>query len=315
MSMAAALRSNDVVQGVLVVAGPDPRGFSSGELEFLVAMANQIGLAVDNARLHGEAGRKLQIQAQLNELAERMAAQADIESVMPGLLSSIKELTGADESGVSLTAPDGARGFSSFSLPGEGDAGGLRPERAPYHEVTLTGRPAVIDHYASYPGALPELVSAGLLSLAAVPIFYGDQVYGMLTLFNFQESKTFAESDIAVALEIGRLTGLAIENARLHQRTRFYVRQVTRAQEDERRRIARELHDETIQRLVVISRRLESLLVGAEGLSPAARASIVACDELLTETMRGVRRFVQDLRPPMLDHLGLVASVSALADE
>jgi signal transduction histidine kinase len=159
------------------------------------------------------------------------------------------------------------------------------------------------------------LIKVGLSSLIGVPIVYGDHVFGTLTLFNLDRRKRFKECDLGVAGELGRQTGIAIENARLRQSMRFYVRQVTRAQEDERKRIARELHDDTIQRLVVVSRGLESMSTSSQQLPEPAQERIAALEELLRETMRGVRRFVHDLRPPMLDHLGLVASVETLASE
>lgn len=311
----APLRSKDSVKGILMVgaraaAEPEPE-----DLDLIMAVANQIGVAVDNAHLHREADRILQVQTQLNELAERILSEFEFDRIIATVLSSAKELTDADESGIALGEREDAQGFCTISLPSERETAPLRVERAVARAVTRTRRPVVIEDYPSYPGAIQALVDAGLANLIAVPIVFGDHVFGALTLFNFDRSRRFAEGDLAVAVELGRQTGIAIENARLYQRTRFYVRQVTRAQEDERKRIARELHDETIQRLVVIARRLESLSALSDQMPVAAQEMISALEGLLSETMKGVRRFVQDLRPPMLDHLGLVASVETLASD
>jgi len=95
---------------------------------------------------------------------------------------------------------------------------------------------------------------------------------------------------------------------------RRYVAAITHSQEEERRRIARELHDDTIQSLVAISRRLE--LVQAS-LSDPQRAlkQLSALQDLLQSTVEGVRRFSRELRPTLLEDLGLVPALRRLARE
>lgn len=308
------LRSKDSVQGVLAVGTRAFRQTQTEELDLLTAIGNEIGVAVENARLHEEVGRKLQIQMRLNEVAERILSVLELDKIMPAVLRSAQELTGADGGGIALLEGEGAHGFCTFRFPSDPACGAVGIERAVEPEVVQTRRPVVADDYRAHPGAMPALVDAGVANLVAVPILCGEHLFGTLTLFHFKGSKRFVEGDVAVAVELGRQTGIAIENARLYQSMRFYVRQITRAQENERKRIARELHDETMQGLVVISRRLEGLSVLADRL-PEAADRIAAVQELLKETARGVRRFAQDLRPPMLDHLGLVASVEALAGD
>ena len=91
-------------------------------------------------------------------------------------------------------------------------------------------------------------------------------------------------------------------------------RQVTNAQEDERRRVARELHDETAQNLVLLCRHLDE----AAAARRAPRLMYTKLEELRAiaeQTLNGVRRFVRDLRPSVLDDLGLVAAVEWLATD
>lgn len=116
----------------------------------------------------------------------------------------------------------------------------------------------------------------------------------------------------AVAHEIH----VALENARLYRERQeslqTYARQVTQAQEDERLRIARELHDETAQELVHLVRRLEQL-------GETARGDVAAqVDDLLTltrGTLQSVRRFSRDLRPSVLDDLGLVPAIELAVEQ
>jgi signal transduction histidine kinase len=124
----------------------------------------------------------------------------------------------------------------------------------------------------------------------------------------------FTSQDVQLLTAIGGHVGVAVDNARLYESARFYARQITRAQEEERKRIARDLHDETIQVLIAISRRLE-LAILPQQLPQATVRRLTNLQELVSDTLRGLRRFVQDLRPPALDHLGLVAALVGLATD
>lgn len=64
--------------------------------------------------------------------------------------------------------------------------------------------------------------------------------------------------------------------------------------------------------LIVISRRLEILATVSEQLPEAALPHLESLQELISNTLKGMRRFLQDLRPPTLDHLGLMATLEGL---
>lgn len=94
-----------------------------------------------------------------------------------------------------------------------------------------------------------------------------------------------------------------------------YAALITRAQEDERRRLARELHDDTAQALIALSRGLDAL--STQHINPInSPEDMRFIDELVTLTRRtldSVRRACQDLRPSVLDDLGLSAALESLA--
>jgi signal transduction histidine kinase len=91
---------------------------------------------------------------------------------------------------------------------------------------------------------------------------------------------------------------------------RDVLRRVVEAQEVERRRLARELHDEAGQNLT-------SMLIGLKALEessgPGARDVVASLRDSVVETLRGLRRIVVELRPKALDDLGLVSALEALA--
>ena len=103
----------------------------------------------------------------------------------------------------------------------------------------------------------------------------------------------------------------ALELARSRHALRGLSERLVEAREDERRRIARELHDDLGQRLTALKMELASLRQGLAGR--AAEGRIGAMLELLDETVASVRRIAADLRPLMLDDLGLNAAIEWLA--
>jgi signal transduction histidine kinase len=89
---------------------------------------------------------------------------------------------------------------------------------------------------------------------------------------------------------------------------------VTQAQEEERKRMARELHDEASQNVVVIRRSLAALRTSLDDDHPAA-AELGELSELAGQTIAGMRRFSRDLRPPTLDELGLASALDQLVTQ
>ena len=95
----------------------------------------------------------------------------------------------------------------------------------------------------------------------------------------------------------------------------FYAQQVTKAQEEERKRIARELHDDTAQRLIALSHQLEDFIHSKTNLSTDDLKFLSTLRQQAKEALREVRYFTQDLRPPMLDDLGLLPALEWLTDD
>lgn len=114
--------------------------------------------------------------------------------------------------------------------------------------------------------------------------------------------------------EIDRLerdfSAMATQVAAYRAGLRRYVGAITQSQEEERRRIARELHDETVQNLLAIARRLE-LYQGSES-DPGRLERLAELQTVVTETLQGVRQISRDLRPLVLEDLGLIPAMRAL---
>lgn len=94
-----------------------------------------------------------------------------------------------------------------------------------------------------------------------------------------------------------------------------YIVAITHSQEDERKHLARELHDDTIQALIAVQQRIE-MAQRVLHRDPALAASKLAeLKELTTDAIEHVRGFVRDLRPTYLDELGLIPALETIARE
>ena len=105
------------------------------------------------------------------------------------------------------------------------------------------------------------------------------------------------------------------ERRRLEENMHLYLQQATRAQEEERKRLAMELHDQTIQDLVALSRRLDALKspVFSEGEGPAQELDRIR--RQISDIIQAIRQISQNLRPPALDRLGLLPALGHLVSE
>ncbi len=101
------------------------------------------------------------------------------------------------------------------------------------------------------------------------------------------------------------------ESAVLQQQLRHLSRQILSAQENERKEISRELHDMVAQTLTGINIRLAALKTGATLDTESLARNIAETQRLVEHSVDVVHRFARELRPAVLDHLGLIPALQA----
>lgn len=154
-------------------------------------------------------------------------------------------------------------------------------------------------------------------SFVAVPVFAQDQPIGALCL-----AHRAAFSNYPVIQTLARQIGIAIENAGLYAQVqeKEYLRgklleRAVVAQEEERKRIARELHDETGQTLTALAVGLGGVEATLDQDPALARKQINELKHLSMRAIDDLRQFVSDLRPVLLDDMGLVSALRWLVQQ
>jgi signal transduction histidine kinase len=187
-------------------------------------------------------------------------------------------------------------------------------------KVAQTGRAVLLEDISSEPNAAwIDLVRLeGLKAFISVPLRAKDDVLGVMNVASHTPHR-FTKEDMHLLHSIGDQLGTAIEQARLNERLRKarerlrkLARQNLVAEEEERRRIARELHDDTSQSLSGIALQLEALMeMSAKSGNQDAKFvdGLKKVQSLTVQVHKEVSRLISNLHPAVLDTLGLVAAV------
>jgi len=179
--------------------------------------------------------------------------------------------------------------------------------------IAQNGEGAILQNVAEAEGMLNPLISHKAQALWGVPLKVGDEIIGVL-IIGFEKPYSWLPSENELFRAVADRSALAIDRARMTDAVRERERRIVelsghllKAQEDERKRISRELHDETGQALMVI--RLYLGMLDGVVSSRAAKGKIVELLEVVDRTIEGIRRIIARLSPLVLQELGLVAAI------
>jgi len=291
-----------------------PGGFTDEDEELVMLLAAQAAVAVENARLYESATRWSRQLESLNEIGMALIGELELDRLLELVASSLRELIRARM--VLIVLPSGEDALRVEAAVGQGSDGlhGWTFSRSASKagRVFSRGRSERVDELLED----PEVDHESARRFAArtglyVPLIVRDRATGVIVAHDKQgPDNRFGDDDVRVSEQFAARAATAVD---LSERVaRDALRRVLSGQELERRRLARELHDETGQALT-------SILLGLKNVEDAKDASNVreaaaSLRQLVVATLQDVRRLAVELRPKALDDFGLVPALERLVE-
>ncbi|HEU5207060.1 MAG TPA: GAF domain-containing protein [Gaiellaceae bacterium] len=306
-----------VAYGNLYLTEKDGGTFTSEDEELTQLLAAQAAVAIENTRLYESSTRWLRHLESLGEIGDALAGEIELEPLLALVARRLRDLVGArivlialPEAGVDrlrIVAADGDTSDVDELVGVELMPGGSKTGR-----VLQRARSERVDSVLDDPELDQQVARRmGIRSALYVPLVVEGRAIGVVVAHDkLGPTSAFTDEDVRLAESLATRAAIAVE---LSQRvSRDAVRRVVEAQELERTRLARELHDETGQALTSILLGLKSLDDRAVGDDD--RVAVGELRELVVSTLQSVRRLAVELRPAALDDFGLVPAIERLRD-
>ncbi|OFX32719.1 MAG: hypothetical protein A2Z07_05690 [Armatimonadetes bacterium RBG_16_67_12] len=291
------LRAKDRLLGELTVIGSPDERFSYAEVNLLSTVAQQVGVAVENARLFGETATRRREAETLYRLGTEITALSDVQRVLDSVVASARELLGADASLLSLLEETRGRliirassGLGSDAIMGEE----LAPGQGLSGRVVQTGQPLVVSDYVTDQGITHELDTIirqeGLQTFVGVPVSVRGRTTGCLSIA-FRRVRPVTDDEVHLLARMANQAAIAIENARLYEQVQSL------AILEERDRLGREMHDSLGQSLGLLNLKVklvEDLVAG--GRRREAEEELAQMRQTIREAYDEVRHAILGLR-------------------
>jgi len=302
----APMRARGRVLGVLSVVGRAGQQFSVEEVSLLSSIADEVGVAVENARLF-DAERERRRQADtLLQAASVVTSTLELDELLTRILDQLRRVVSYDSASIQLLKGEGLQVIAvhGFSAPEQVLNITFSPqERLPNWTVVQEGRSL---NLADVPALYPEFrqpTSRPIRSWLGVPLRVQERCIGMITV-DREQSGGYTEEEVRLASAFADLAALALENARLYRQAEQLA--VVR----ERERMARDLHDAVTQSLYSLTLFTEAAqrLVGTDEQERLGEY-IARLGETAQQALKDMRLLIHQWRPSALEREGLVGAL------
>jgi PAS domain S-box-containing protein len=261
----------------------------------------------------------------LNAVAETVSRSLDLQGILDRAMEQILDLLKARTGWAYLKDEQTGRlalsACQGFLATSPQDDGANLPKNCSCQQAMEEGIARVVHAGpVCLHGDSAAFAHEGLRCHVNIPLRTKDKVLGVINLA-YAEDRDFPSDEIQMLTSIGHQIGMAVENAQLYKdlwekelARQHLLSKLISAHEDERARIARGLHDETGQSLAALLLRLGSLEATLPAGAEEARRQVMELEVFTSSIVEEVRRLMRDLRPSLLDDLGLIAAISSFAE-
>jgi len=216
------LAIGDKIIGVLSVQSEQGDAYTQQDLDFLTAVASQVAVAVENARLYEQERRRAEELAALNVVAARLGQSLELQEVLEATMEEVIRALNVEASAISLVDEEtgelvlcAQQGLHYFHLNTRIPLGkGLSGHVVRTGEVLITG-----DVSGDPRLAVPEFAQEHVQAMALVPMHCRGKVVGVLSAMSHAPHE-FTDREIALLRAIANQVGVAVENARLFEAER-----------------------------------------------------------------------------------------------
>ena len=230
------LQAGNRTIGALSVQSYEVQAYDGEQLALLTALAHQVTVAIENARLYEEANKRAQRLSILNEIGREISALNDLPTLLETIYQQIGKTLPVDLFYIGMyDAP-----HNEMTFPIMYDSGERRDQPpSPVTTATFSGKtilsrqPLLIDHWVDE--QTNDSASARMIvgdttkitrSLIFVPLLYAEEVIGVLSVQSYL-ANTYSEEDFNLLCGIGNQVAIAIQNTRLLEETKKNARHLS----------------------------------------------------------------------------------------
>ena len=295
------LRSRDQVRGTLFALTHGHREFTDQDIQLLESIGNQVGAAIESARLYEDTKNQVAQLTALQETAKAVASTLELDSLLNLIIQQATNLLQADGGFVNLVdwdkMEDEVVSVTGLAPPLVGERRALEDSFSGWvslhNQATISNDIQNDDRVAR--SARTWVIEEHIQSTAAAPLIVRDQVVGTLLVVGQREGKgKFVQADLDLLVAFANQAAIAIENARLYEQSKEL------AVVEERSRLSRELHDAVTQTLFSASLVAEALPATWEKDPQEGRGLLQELRGLSRGALAEMRTLLLELRPAAL---------------
>jgi len=310
--------SDNTLIGSLNIGSQEENGFDEEKFQIAKEVTVPLSIAIQNAKLEEAESKAINIAQTIHLATAALSQSLNPNDVLKTLLEYIGKIIKFDKSTIIMMKDN----FHIVTkLESENDCMKITQDSEvckcdfldhPIFSIPIqTKKHLYIEDTKKYPNLKSHQIGENIKSWVCIPLFSEENILGLI-LFGKMVINGFTPSDIDLTEALATHASSALQNALLFQKVseaetklRQLAHKVVLSQEEERKMISRDLHDEAGQALTAIKIGLKLIQSELNEDFPSIKTRLNELSELTNHTITQIRNLAQNLRPPVLDTIGL----------